>query len=276
MYQCTTCHREFFSDRALHAHCRDKKDHPYCESCEILFRNFVVLGSHMHDMHSDSDDDSDDDSESSEEEEDVPYCKICNQEFGNSAHLTQHLSSSRHNWCFLCSQDFSTANALSKHLSSQVHRPRNMKCPLCSDKFKMTSSIAQHIECGACHQSINRHTVTQAVHALDLIPTISINRRITGGSTPATRTITAYSATERAFNAKLNVYECYLCRKTFKSLNGLNSHLSSAAHDSKEFKCPKCQKQYTLISGLVQHIESEACGIAKFEGVREQMLGDNE
>jgi len=246
----------------------------------MLFRSSTTLGNHMRDMHSDSDDDSDDDSESSEEEEDVAYCKICNQGFRNSS-LAQHLAnSSRHNWCFICSKDFSSANGLSNHLSSQihrprkskVHRPRDMKCPLCSNKFKMTSSIAQHIECGACHQSINRHTVTQAVHALGIVPTISINRRITGGSTPASRTIT-YSATERAFNAKLKVYECYLCRKTFKSLNGLNSHLNSAAHDSKQFKCPKCQKQYTLISGLVQHIESEACGIAKFERVREQMLG---
>lgn len=135
----------------------------------------------------------------------------------------------------------------------------------------MASAIAQHIESGACHQSINRHTVTRAIHELGIIPTISIDRRITGGNTHVTRAITTYSATERAFNSRLNAYECYLCHKLFSSLNSLNTHLDSPAHDSKEFKCPKCRKQYSLISGLVQHIESEVCGLARFKGVQDQM-----
>ncbi|KAJ4476001.1 WD40-repeat-containing domain protein [Lentinula edodes] len=42
-------------------------------------------------------------------------------------------------------------NALAQHLSSQVHRARDIECPLCSESFKMVSAIAQHIESGSCH-----------------------------------------------------------------------------------------------------------------------------
>ncbi|KAF5377733.1 hypothetical protein D9757_009369 [Collybiopsis confluens] len=155
-----------------------------------------------------------------------------------------------------------------KHSSSRVHRPRDIRCPLCSETFKMVSAIAQHVESGACRSGVNRHTVTRVVQSLDLARPIAINRRIMGGPVP--RTIT-YSATDRAFNG--TAFECYLCHKTFNRLDALNNHLGSAAHDSKEFRCPKCRKEYTLISALVHHIESEACGIARFDSVRNQLQG---
>ncbi|KIK69146.1 hypothetical protein GYMLUDRAFT_214163 [Collybiopsis luxurians FD-317 M1] len=197
------------------------------------------------------------------------FCQPCNRFFRNSASYFQHLAaSSRHNWCFICSRDFSSSQALAQHSNSQVHRPRDIRCPLCSESFKMVSAIAQHIESGACHSRIDRHAVTRAVQSLDLMPTISINRRITGGSAPPTIT---YAASEYAFNGR--AYECYLCHRTFNTLNSLNTHLSSPAHDSKEFRCPQCRRQFSLISGLVHHIESEACGVARFETVRNQLTG---
>jgi hypothetical protein len=35
--ECNYCDRTFVSDAALHDHCVMKADHPYCESCEIIF-----------------------------------------------------------------------------------------------------------------------------------------------------------------------------------------------------------------------------------------------
>ncbi|KAJ3878087.1 hypothetical protein F5051DRAFT_373416 [Lentinula edodes] len=273
MRHCNRCRRKFYSEQSFHTHCCNRNDHPYCVSCRLPFRNIDDLHCHLYQYHDEDTSFSDSDCDSNEENSSNPCCHTCNRQFRSSASLYQHLAgSSRHNWCFVCSKDFSSPNALNQHSSSQVHRSRDIKCPLCSEQFKMASAIAQHIESGACHHAINRHTVTQAIHNLNLIPTISINRRITGNSEsiPTSRAITTYSASECAYDG--TAYECYLCDRTYNTLNALNAHLGSPAHDSKEFRCPKCQKQYSLISGLVQHIESEVCGVARFEGVREQML----
>jgi hypothetical protein len=168
--------------------------------------------------------------------------------------------------CTLPSQSFPTvlsiyAHFLCQHNNSRVHESTNMKCPMCPRMFKAPSDVAEHIEKGGCNARINRHHVTAAVHAMNIAPTISINKRITG---PDSEHITTYSATERAFNGR--AYECYLCRRQFGTLNGLNAHLASPAHDSKEFQCPKasCGRKFTVVSALIRHIESEACGIARF------------
>jgi len=71
--------------------------------------------------------------------------------------------------------------------------------------------------------------------------------------------------TELAFNG--TAYECYLCHRTFRTLNALNSHVGSPAHDANEFECPKCEREFKLISSLMQHIEREVCGIAKFNSI---------
>jgi uncharacterized Zn-finger protein len=149
-----------------------------------------------------------------------------------------------------------------QHSSSPVHRGLDFECPLCSKRFKTPSSIALHIESGTCH-NFSRAQVTAAVHALKIVPTISVSHRIEGG----TIRVVSYYVTERAFNG--TAYECYLCHRTFRTLGALNSHINSPAHDADEFKCPKCKRKYKLVSGLMQHIESEACGIARFQVVED-------
>jgi len=149
-----------------------------------------------------------------------------------------------------------------QHSSSPVHKTRDFECPLCPKRFKTPSSIALHIESGTCHK-FSRAQVTAAVHALKIVPTIPISRRIEGRMPP----VVSYYATERAFNGI--AYECYLCHRTFRTLSALNTHVNSPAHDANEFRCPKCEGEYKLISGLMQHIESEVCGIARF-----QVVGD--
>lgn len=267
MAGCNQCDRSFRSTQALFAHCRDKDDHPFCEDCDRLFSTFTGLDQHMqnsavHRSDSESDEyvsESDDDDDDDEE----PLCVGCNRWFVDLASLYQHLSaSSKHNWCFACSRDFATPTSLDQHSSSPVHRGLDFECPLCPKRFKTPSSIALHIESGTCH-NISRAQVTAAVHALKIVPTISISRRIECG----TIRIVSYHVTERAFNG--TAYECYLCHRTFRTLGALNSHINSPAHDADEFKCPKCKRKYKLVSGLMQHIESEACGIARFQAVED-------
>ncbi|ETW80917.1 hypothetical protein HETIRDRAFT_320509 [Heterobasidion irregulare TC 32-1] len=279
MVLCTQCYRDFAHEQALHAHCRDKADHPYCTACERLFVHDRALEQHLQSSaaHQDSSDEYEEESEvetDSESESEERYCHGCTRWFVSRESLYQHLaSSSRHNWCFVCSRDFGSEAALDQHSSSRVHKDRNFRCPLCGSMFKFPSSIAHHVESGACN-NISRHQVTAAVHRLNIVPTISLSHRITGPGGPPMRTIVHYSATEQAFNG--SAYECYLCHRTFRTLASLNMHLGSAAHDEDEFECPKCKKTFTLISALVQHIESEVCGAARFKQVEDiatQMTG---
>ncbi|KIY65599.1 hypothetical protein CYLTODRAFT_437797 [Cylindrobasidium torrendii FP15055 ss-10] len=262
--ECDFCYRWFNSHSALHAHCVAKWDHPYCEDCERLFRTDKALEQHM-DYASVHQDNSDNYESSEEKENEDDYCYSCERQFVDAFALQQHLSTSgRHNWCFACAKDFSSPNALSQHNSSRVHKAADMKCPMCPRLFKTPSGIAEHVEQGGCNPRINRHQVTAAIHAMNIVPTISINRRITG---PAVQSRTTYIATPAAWNGY--AYECYLCHRNYRGLDDLNKHLASAAHDAKEFQCPhgSCRKKFTIISALIKHIESESCGLAKFKVV---------
>jgi DNA-directed RNA polymerase subunit RPC12/RpoP len=144
----------------------------------------------------------------------------------------------------------------SQHQKSLAHRGRDFKCPFCQRKFKSPSAIASHIESG--RHKITRHHVTAAVHALNIVPNITI-KRITGPLRPPT--LYTYIAIEASFNG--SAYECYICHKSFRTLAGLNGHLNSPAHDDDEFRCPKCKTGFKLISGFIQHLESRSCGLAK-------------
>ncbi|KAG8995777.1 hypothetical protein FRB93_001059 [Tulasnella sp. JGI-2019a] len=265
MLHCSNCDNRWFKDNAAwFQHCRDREDHQFCEQCDRLFKTESGLVQHTRAVHRDDDDE---DSESDDENNLDLSCDTCNRDFVSKQSLFQHLAeSSRHNWCFICSRDFANERALEQHSTSRVHKARDLKCPLCLSMFKIPSAIALHIEAGACH-NISRHQVTAAVHSLKIAPTISLSHRLTQG--PST-TIINYQATERAFNASANAYECYLCHRTFHTLQALNQHLGSPAHDQDEFKCPKCKRTYKLISGLIQHIESEVCGLAKFKRVEDE------
>lgn len=51
--------------------------------------------------------------------------------------------------CGKCSRSFNTQNQLKMHM--QVHRPRNVPCPVCGDtRFRSGANAAQHVESGYC------------------------------------------------------------------------------------------------------------------------------
>ncbi|THV08404.1 hypothetical protein K435DRAFT_824909 [Dendrothele bispora CBS 962.96] len=252
-YRCSTCNRVFVCSDALSQHLRDS---PLHNVTTAVFED-------------DSEDDSEEDSEKDEDEdsnEDDAYCKSCNRIFVDRQALYQHLRDSPlHNWCFICSKDFEQPTHLLQHNASRVHKAVDMECPLCTAVFKSPSDIASHIESGGCNPKITRHHVTAAVHNMDIIPAISVSRRI--DAPPSVITVTTYCATQMAFNGK--AYVCYLCHDEFRTLQGLNMHLNSPVHDEDQFKCPhgKCGKQFSVISALIRHIESESCGLARFQTV---------
>lgn len=87
------------------------------------------------------------------------------------------------------------------------------------------------------------------------------NRLLTGPDGSRSAPNPSYLATERSWNGR--AYECFLCSRTFSSLNALNQHLQSPAHATKIFRCPnrECMRQYSALSALVQHVEHDRCGI---------------
>jgi hypothetical protein len=130
----------------------------------------------------------------------------------------------------------------------------------CDKSFKSPSGTAHHLESNT-HQHIHRHGVTAVAQSMDIIPSISLNRRIAGDASTMTPQ-TSYVATAASWNG--THFVCFLCQRGFKALPALNLHLNSAAHDADEFRCPneKCGRQFTLVSGFVQHLESRACKLA--------------
>ncbi|KAF8147723.1 hypothetical protein B0H34DRAFT_739078 [Crassisporium funariophilum] len=217
-----------------------------------------------------------------------PSCDTCDEIFPTVARMKWHCRAKAHRAnpyvCPPCDMAFFSLTALESHMNSSTHayaydsdqydgrayddalddmgcdsdaEGRHAKCPFCESLFKSVSAVTQHIESG--FHKITRHHVTAAVHAMNIVPNISIKCIEGPPSLPDT---TSYIATELSFNGKF--YKCYICKKKrkFSTLNALNAHLSSAAHDDDEFQCPKCKRKFTLISAFVQHLESPSCGLA--------------
>jgi hypothetical protein len=78
-------------------------------------------------------------------------------------------------------------------------------------------------------------------------------------------------ATELSRNG--DVYECFLCNATFRTLSRLNQHLQSPRHEDKIYRCPKadCRTEFVTLSGLCQHVEGGSCGVRMFRRVRDTM-----
>ena len=52
-------------------------------------------------------------------------------------------------FCQVCSRQFNNTNELKMHM--QVHRPRNVACPLCGEeRFRSGANAVQHVESGYC------------------------------------------------------------------------------------------------------------------------------
>ncbi|KAF8156344.1 hypothetical protein BJ912DRAFT_1012556 [Pholiota molesta] len=283
---CLSCEMTFPLVRYRKSHCRNHKHATVafiCEPCKVHFPSSKELASHTLSCPHDSSPttpaaivDGRDDSatiaqiaESFSEmsmtldnSEYTAYCQDCNLWLKSAEAMDAHLQNKKkHAWCFTCSRDLGTSNGLLQHKDSVVHLARDHACPFCDAKFKCASSVAHHIESGT--HKITRHHVTAAIHAMDIVPNITLNR-ITGPPTSTTaEAATTYIATEASFNGRS--YECAVpeCAQTFATLRALDLHLNSAAHDEDAFKCPKCNVQFKVVSGFIQHLESRSCGLAK-------------
>jgi hypothetical protein len=272
---CQECNRLFSSSQALEMHLKDSPVHraTTCYQCDKRFSSVQALEQHLNnspvhrgttcyecDRHFSSAQALEMHLDNSPAHQ--PFCHSCNRGFGSQAALRRHLDTSlRHRGTVVLYQNDRAKPSVMN--SFYARHSSSCECPLCRKSFGAPSAVAQHVESGACH-NISRHQVTAAVKSLEIIPSITISRRLKG-PVDAQFTIIRSFATQGSFNGF--GYVCSMCTKSFRTLGSLEMHLNSPAHDQRQFQCPKCKKQVKLVSGLIQHIESESCGIAKFKQV---------
>ncbi|OAG15212.1 zinc finger protein [Alternaria alternata] len=169
--------------------------------------------------------------------------------------------------CRDCAKSFRNENALRMHLNSSTHRGRNVARPFCKTALTSASGLSHHLESGSCPRAgnSNHRTIFQAISQRDCGGLVT-NKLLTYPDS-GTQNI-ATGATWNGFN-----YECYLCHREFRNLQGLNQHLSSPAHSEKLYHCPNrdCTGQFVRLASLFNHLESESCNFVRFERVQKHV-----
>jgi DNA-directed RNA polymerase subunit RPC12/RpoP len=65
--------------------------------------------------------------------------------------------------CSACSRSFNSQNELDMHM--QVHRPRNVACPVCGDtRFASAANAVQHVESGYCSGCLGADNARQQIY----------------------------------------------------------------------------------------------------------------
>jgi len=185
-WECEICDRSFATRQSRHQHYSNAAGHPYCVSCERMFRNQNNLNMHMRSkVHVGS----------------AITCPWCKNNYATASGLTIHLESGscssglnrakintqirqldRRNvittplltmgdsyedtettateraWngdayeCYFCPREFGSLTALNQHLRSPAHERDNYHCPKagCNRTYKLLSGLVQHVESESC------------------------------------------------------------------------------------------------------------------------------
>lgn len=165
-------------------------------------------------------------------------------------------------------------------MRSEAHVGRTHPYPCrCGRSFTDRATVIQHLEAGTCSSGIARAAVDRAMPSIDRKRFFTSDAAISSQEAilPVRRV-----ATEGSHDSKRNLYVCALCDRGFKTLAGLNAHLSSPRHTfagangstgERRYKCPNttCDKRFATLSGAVQHVENGTCGVARLEVVNKAL-----
>lgn len=155
-------------------------------------------------------------------------------------------------------------------MRSEAHVGRTHPCPCrCGRSFTDRATVTQHLEAVTCLSGITHAAVDQAMPSMDNKRFFTTDAAASSQEAiPPARRV----ATEESYDPKRNLYVCALCNSGFKTLPGLNAHLSSPRHTfagangstgERRYKCPSttCDKRFATLSGAVQHAENGTCGV---------------
>ncbi|TFY58714.1 hypothetical protein EVJ58_g6247 [Rhodofomes roseus] len=283
MAYCDRCERYFPHDRALEQHEQNSGNHNICNVCDRDFETFYQLKQHWgasprHHYCQHCDEHFDDADELVEHyEDDHYYCATCRKIFNSALGLHEHNRQSHH-YCPDCRRLFQNENNLRNHLRSGAHAAANIPCPGrdCGRMFVSAAALVLHLESGTCPSRVTRDQVNRAVAQFDRENVITNPARmIAYGEGGSGRSTTTW-ATDLAWNG--SAFECFLCHHEYRSLQALNQHLASPAHEERMYRCPRgysgCGAEFSTLSALCQHVESERCDIRRFNSQMQNYLGD--
>ncbi|KAI1104105.1 hypothetical protein F4804DRAFT_308245 [Jackrogersella minutella] len=190
-------------------------------------------------------------------------CRSCTRVLQDEEHRGSH-EKEEHNYCPDCKRVFVNSNNLKMHLNSRTHRGANLKCPFCKIGFTSATGLAHHLEGGRCSQAkfLDRDTIYRTVRSKD--PSGVLTKKLLGWTGSPT-----YEASDKAWDGE--AWVCYLCRRDFVSLHGLNQHLNSPAHQQALYHCPNrnaCGRDFKTLAAVMNHLESESCAFTRFEAVQ--------
>lgn len=156
------------------------------------------------------------------------YCSECNEwrvcsEFSRNqwrkgdgcSRCNTCVSGFRKFQCGECYREFNTQNQLNMHM--QVHRPRNVACPICGEqRFRSGANAVQHVESGYCSgcygsQDYARQQIYQfAQRQSGMQPFLNGTPMLTNGG---------YNNSVPDFP-----YQCPECARSFRQLSQLLQH----------------------------------------------------
>ncbi|KAF8487834.1 hypothetical protein JB92DRAFT_1478803 [Gautieria morchelliformis] len=273
MSYCDRCDRNFPHQRALWQHEEDSARHHVCRSCYEDFTTWADLKEHYVQSHyycqfCNKLFDSEEILE--EHDDDVHYpCSFCGTTFNSERGLHNH-NRHRHWYCIDCRRVFQSENNLDAHRNSSLHKSKDVHCPgaNCGRAFVSSSALVLHFEAGTCPSGLTRDQLNRMVTRMDRNHVITNPARLITGPDGYTPPTVTNWATNRSWNG--DAYECFLCHKTFNTLQALNAHLQSPRHQAKIYRCPNpsCGTEFRVLSALTQHVESGRCGVNRFREVQ--------
>lgn len=182
-----------------------------------------------------------------------------------------------HHYCQACDRFFQNDNNLQHHLRSTLHVGATVPCPgkKCNKKFVSGAALLLHLESGKCPSRITRDQVNRVAAKYDTNHVITNPARMIAYHEGGSGSVPTW-ATERSWNGSM--YECFLCHRECRTLDALNQHLASPAHEEKMYRCPRgysgCGTEFKTLSALCQHVESEMCNIRRFNRKIQNYLTD--
>lgn len=104
------------------------------------------------------------------------YCSQCDRHLSNSSFSGNQwrkgegysrcydcVNSNYSFQCDKCYKQFNDSNQLKMHM--QVHRPRNVACPVCGDvKFGSAANAVQHVESGYCRGCLGKDNARDQIY----------------------------------------------------------------------------------------------------------------
>jgi DNA-directed RNA polymerase subunit RPC12/RpoP len=146
-------------------------------------------------------------------------CKSCvgSQSYGQVTTVTYQ--------CQECYRDFNSDNELQMHM--QVHRPRNVACPVCGDRrFRSSANAVQHVESGYCTGCQGRDNARQQIYRF-ASNSGRMNQYLT--ETP----LLTYGGNNYNNDVPDFPYKCPQCNVSFRQLSQLMQHQDNKHNNNR-------------------------------------------